>query len=405
MIARVNYNNFKYEENIHTSNRMICDSDLDKSEINNKNKYDTNIIKIYNLRKNTNQNENNNNLDNNIVINNVNNNNSNNDSDNENNNGDNDGNNNEENENKKRQYFKFIEKLKNNNDFIFIKDYLEQKTDENNKRYMNWLKNLYIKLKCNNNKNNINKIILKYKTEISYDPKRFKEIINNFFECSNPECKSITYLTNQLKTNFKNLPDLYLEEYIYGRVSITNYEKIRCPLCLKYKCKYCKRLSTLKSSLCCPFQAFKACYETNVYGYGDYIFWCLGLYTPIVRVCFFGFMTNFPFYRALTRTHQLLQSKEKILQKINSGMTASKACESYQIMLKDKHHFYYNIVHLAGSLIWTVPFVILFEVILILFMLISFCINKPFFKKFLNCYYLFCLTPGLRNRAGHIVEK
>ena len=122
---------------------------------------------------------------------------------------------------------------------------------------------------------------------------------------------------------------------------------MRCPLCLMYKCKYCKSLSKLKSSFCCPFQAYKSCYETEVEDYDYFDCWAMiGLYAPIIRVWHFGFMTNFPFYRGITKKNKLEQSLYDILHKISSGIIAGKACGINQRNLEFKYLLMYNIFHI-----------------------------------------------------------
>ena len=116
-------------------------------------------------------------------------------------------------------------------------------------------------------------------------------------------------------------------------------------------------------------------------------------------------MTNFPFFRALTKTHKLSQSKDDILRKMISGIKAGKACDLYQINLKRNHQFYLNIFHISGSIIWAFAFALFFEELLLLFMVINYILKKSFYRKFWNCYYLFSFTPGLREINGYLIEK
>ena len=116
-------------------------------------------------------------------------------------------------------------------------------------------------------------------------------------------------------------------------------------------------------------------------------------------------MTNFPFFRALTKTHKLSQSKDDILRKMISGIKAGQACDLYQINLKRNHHVFLNIFHISGSIIWTFAFAVFFEELLLLFMVISYIFKNSSYKKFWNCYYLFSFTPGLRKISGYLIEK
>ena len=116
-------------------------------------------------------------------------------------------------------------------------------------------------------------------------------------------------------------------------------------------------------------------------------------------------MTNFPFFRGLTKTHKLIQSKNGILRKMNSGINAGKACGLYQINLNRNHLFYLNIFHISGSILWTFAYVLFFEEIFIIIMSLSFILKKQFYIKFWNCYYLFSMIPGLIERYGYIIEK
>ena len=391
-------------EEINSTFRFISDSDLDKDSENKNSKI--NEINQKNIKKNNHLNNENNihihNEINNVFIYNNNNN------INYNNN-----NNNSDNtidiseylyiKNEKMNIHKeLVQELKKEN-FIFEKEFPELKVNENNKKYVYWLRNIYLKKNSVYN-NNYNKLKINIKYEIPDYPKLLEEIKDNLFFCCNPKCKSIIYLSKKLYNKFKNIPDIYLEEKLIDGVIITGYEKKRCPLCLIYKCKFCKRFSTLKSSLCCPFQAYKACYETNVIKYeAPYI--KLSVKTPLLRVWYLGFMTNFPFFRSLTKTHKLIQKKNDILRKIDSGMIAGKACGLYQINLNEDHWFFLNVFHISGSILWVFSYVLFFEEILLIFMAVSFILKGQYYRKFWNCYYLFSMTPGLRDIYGYIIEK
>ena len=109
----------KYELSLNSENRILYNSDLDKSDSNQNNKEDDkNIIRIYNLKK---EEDNNKNEIDKISI------------------------NSDYNDEYEFQY-KLIEELKNN-EFIFIKDFPEETINENNKKYINWLYMIYNKNK------------------------------------------------------------------------------------------------------------------------------------------------------------------------------------------------------------------------------------------------------------------
>ena len=84
----------------------------------------------------------------------------------------------------------FIQKLKSNS-FIFIKDYLNQKTDENNLKYLKWLQSLYKKIYFTNDEKPLIKIKVRSKCKVSDYQAIYKQLKNNLFTCINPECKSI----------------------------------------------------------------------------------------------------------------------------------------------------------------------------------------------------------------------
>ena len=148
---------------------------------------------------------------------------------------DNDNNNNNE---AKIQNRKLIKELKSNN-YIFIKDYSDQIVDENNISYASWLKNLYIKMNFSYNIEKAkNPMISKHKIETPEFPKLKEKIEKKLFFCLNPQCNCIIYMNKAQKNKFHEIKDLIFSEEIND---IDNYLKERCPLCLKYKCKYCHR--------------------------------------------------------------------------------------------------------------------------------------------------------------------
>ena len=104
-----------------------------------------------------------------------------------------------------------------------MKDYFEQKFNQNNLKYIHWLQNIYLKINsCNNN---YNKLKLNIKYEIPDYPQLLEEFKENLFFCNNPNCKSIIYLSKNLYNKYKKIPDVYLEENLSDGVIITGYEK------------------------------------------------------------------------------------------------------------------------------------------------------------------------------------
>ena len=153
---------YKYELNLNSKNRILYNSDLDKSDSNQNNKEDDkNIIRIYNLK---NIEDNNKNEIDKISI------------------------NSDYNDEYEFQY-KLIEELKNN-EFIFIKDFPEETINEKNKKYINWLYMIYIKNKDSNN-NNLNKLKINNKNEKEDYTELIKKLKNKLFFCINPKCKTI----------------------------------------------------------------------------------------------------------------------------------------------------------------------------------------------------------------------
>jgi hypothetical protein len=298
------------------------------------------------------------------------------------------------------KYYILVKLLKEE-ELIFIKDYYKQIMNKENKKYLYWLQKIFRKKYERNDINYLNRLNINNNIEIPDYPEIIKDLKNNLFECSNYKCKSIIYLSDSQKKIFNKMPDLYLENKF--SIFLTGYEKIRCPLCLKYKCKYCNKLSTLKSSLCCPFQAIKACYETKIDEYRIMIY-IIALYIPFVRVWFFCFMTNFPFFRALTRTNKLSKNLVDILRNMSNHQYIS--FWTYQSEFRRFGGLkIYNIFHISGSIFWTFSYGIILEEILFIFMVISFIFKKDIFIKFINCYYLFCFIPGLFKSSGNIVVK
>ena len=242
---------------------------------------------------------------------------------------------------------------------------------------------IYNKNKDSNN-NNLNKFKINNKNEKEEYTELIKKLKNKLFFCINPKCKSITYISDNLKNKFEELQNL--QDFNYRNNELNGQKKIRCPICLKYKCIYCNKLSTLKMSYCCPLQAFTTCYNSKKKK--SYCPYTMCIYTPIIRVWYFGFMFSFPFFRTLTKPGKLLLNREKITDenvRENFGLYCTKTeFGEFDLM---------NSIHIAGSMIWTFAYTIIFEEILILFMIICFIFRKNNFRKFLDCFYLFALMP------------
>ena len=275
---------FKGEDNINTSQRVFSNSDLDKSENISKDKEENKNIIIYDIKVNNNKNENevdNDNIEDDDIS--------------------------EEEKKNKVFHYKFIQELKNDG-FIFIKDFPEQMTNENNKDYANWLIMIYknIFIKDSKDKNKINNLKINNKFEIPDFSEIFKNLKDDLFFCINPECKSIIYISKKYKDKFNIIQNLYLEDYDYEYKTLNGQQKIRCPLCLKYKCIYCNKLSTIKYSLCCPIQSFKTCSESKKKDNMQDKFILLLMIIPLLRVGYFGYMISFPLFRTLTKPNKLL---------------------------------------------------------------------------------------------------
>ena len=196
-IYSLNLIKIKDGEDLSTTNRIINNSDIDisnnNSQINKISQNKENNYIIYNISNQLeNNNENNYNENINNEINNENNENNDNEANSENN----------EIEDEKI-HFELIKELKNDK-FIYIKDYLEQEANKNNTKYVFWLQKIYIKIKSyKENKDFINKLKIRNKYEIPEYSELINKLKNNLFECSNPKCKSIIYLTDKSKIKLK----------------------------------------------------------------------------------------------------------------------------------------------------------------------------------------------------------
>ena len=288
----------------------------------------------------------------------------------------------------------FIEELKNKK-YIFIKDYIDQEINEENIKFMNWLKIIYKNIYFLKNNNNLKKISTNNIINIPNNKELFLKMKSYLFICINPKCKSIIYLSEKEQDKFKQIQNLYLMDYDYNYQKINGYEKMRCPICLKYKCKYCNKLSTLKGTFCCISQAFKACYDSKISEYFSFFDFQFYMYTPFVRIWFFSFMFSYPLFRLLTKPNNLLQSKKEIQIKRDLGMHLKESLGLYtkKFECNCRDFELINIFHISGSILWTFPYMILFEIILTLFMIICLIFNKKHFLKFMHIFYLFQMLP------------
>jgi len=119
----------------------------------------------------------------------------------------------------------------------------------------------------------------------------------------------------------------------------------------------------------------------------------LGMYTPLVRVWYFGYMISFPFFRTLTKPNKLLQTKKEIRRKISSGIEEREAYGLYAKKFEWCQFDLMNVFHNTGSIIWAFPYAIFFEEVLILFVLFCFILNKNYYKIFLRCFYFLNYIP------------
>jgi hypothetical protein len=281
-----------------------------------------------------------------------------------------------------------------NNKFIFIKNYVDEKINENNKRYVSWLQRIYTQIQYTNNCH-LKKICFKFKSVLLSYSQLFEAVKDNLFVCTNPECKSIIYLSQKHKEKLDEIKNIELIGNAYKYYYHLEYKKTRCPLCLKYKCIYCNSSSSLKSSLCCVRQHFMCCYYADIF---EYLYpLAYSIYFPIIRVWFISFVANFLFFRDITKKCKLLETPQNMKRMANSGERIMKSVGMYGGCKNRIYHFFYNIFHIVGGIIWALAYIIFFESVLILFMLISFSLNKKkFFMKIMHCLYLFNCIPGLR---------
>ena len=413
-----NIENIQNEE-IKTSNRIFSNSDLELefSNINNINSADELNNNNHENNGNNNQiNNNNNDNDNNINNNNINDNNNNNNNINNNNINNNNINNindimdilldimlNENIENQEIDMNKILNSDLINeliiDKFIFRKDYYNQKIDENNKLYVSWLKKIYISNFYNQSGQNI--LIRNKKIEVPDYPILKKNIEDKLFFCLNPQCNSIIYMTDEQKNKLDNISDLI---YYEGHYKIRSYEKVRCPLCLKYKCIYCNKISTLLNSNCCIRQLQNACAKYNIYFSEYYNLFKIMIFVPIIRSLYIACMINFEYFRALTMKDKLMQSKKRISIMIQNNIPSNIISGTYQSKFKRNSMIIISLLNIFGSICWALPYILFLELLFSFTMFLGFCTKNKFFKYKMKIYYLLAFIPGLRRRAnGEII--
>lgn len=310
-------------------------------------------------------------------------------------------NNNAENMKKDRKSIMQLNKELINNNFIFLKDYYEQKLDENNKLYVSWLENLYIKLKKEKKNLKNNTLNIKQKIEIPDFSIVKAEIENKLFFCSNPQCNSIVYMTENQKKKFNQTNNLF---YFDTYQNAYMYNKDKCPICLRYKCIYCNKSSTFFNANCCIQQIQNASENTDFPCCEFYcVFWPF-LYIPILRSFYFANMINFELFRGLTLEKKLLQNKRNIKEMIQLNNSSEKVFGTYQSKFGRKYMIFIGLFNILGSICWTIPFLLFIEIILIVLMFIGFFSKDiSLFKRIINKYYLLAFTPGLRrNKEGRL---
>ena len=280
-----------------------------------------------------------------------------------------------------------------NDKFIFRKDYFNQKIDVNNKLYVSWLKKIYVSIFYNNSDKNM--LIPNKRIEVPEYPMLKKKIEDKLFFCLNPQCNSIIYMTNKQKDKLGRIKDLIYYEDYYKKLS---YSKERCPLCLKYKCIYCNKTSTLLNSNCCIKQLQNACEKYNIHFSDYYKLFKIMLFVPIIRSFYISCMINFEYFRALTLENKLMQSKKSISNMIQINIPSNIISGTYQSKFKKSSLIIISLLNIFGSICWTIPFIVFLELLFIVTMLLGCCTKNNFFKHKMNLYYLLAFIPGLRRR-------
>jgi hypothetical protein len=316
-------------------------------------------------------------------------------------------------EKKRDSYTSLIDNLIINN-YIFKKDYYGQKIDKNNTLYRSWFIKLYKKIYSKESLN-----IDESLSDMQKSPKiKYLEIINtkvdfnamrksllemSLFFCDNPECNAIVYMNNEQKKLFGRIRHHLYDE---GFELISGYYKVRCPLCLTYRCIYCKRISTFLNANCCIAQLTYACMnpKNHIYLRHYYCIFKLVIFFPIIRVCYIATMINFQLFRAISLENKLLHNGQKISEIINSQTQSSdKIFGTYQSKFRRISMIIISLLNIIGSICWALPYVFFCEIFLIIIMfLYLFSINDKFLQL-MNLFYLLAFAPGLRrNIFGHI---
>ena len=113
---------------------------------------------------------------------------------------------------------------------------------------------------------------------------------------------------------------------------------------------------------------------------------------------------NFPFYSGLTKTNNLLIEKREIKRKIDLGISAGIVCGVYESLIKKNYYLYFHFFHILGSSLWIIPYLIFFELILLIFSLIDKILKKNNYKKLIDCFHLFMFIPGINHKRGNLIE-
>ena len=380
-------NNSQDENNLGRSDRIILNSDLDISmssnsnhQINKRNKSkkinNNNIQNNSNAEDNNDNNNNNANNDNyNIYINNIN------------------------------LYKKKLTKMLKNENFVFFREYYNQKLDENNDKYISWLKELYIKIyHPNERKLGLDlKNLANQKIEIPDYLVLKEKIENKLIYCMNPYCNCIAYMNRDQKGILRDIKNIIFKEeswFYKGK-----YKKTRCPICLKYTCNFCNRSSTLLNANCCYRQLITA-YGEEDGGICDYysIFCCLFLW-PIIRVFYMACLINFSLFRGITRKDKLLQSIENISRMTSNGMHSDVIFAPYQSKFKKVPMIIIGLLNIFGSILWAFPYFLYIEIFLNVGIFTCCCVEKYCLCLMItNYFYLLAFIPGLRkNETGKIL--
>ena len=301
----------------------------------------------------------------------------------------------ENNDEIKRKIMKLLSKLKCNN-YIFIKDYPGQNI-ENNPLYLKWLKNIYIKNKINENKteNNYikNQINQKFTPPDEISQLLTKDISKKIFQCKNPKCKSLVYIPNDVFYLLRNIPNLLFDT---NDESLENFNKKRCPICLKYQCNFCGKTSTFLNAFCCPLQLIYSCgFSETGYYYGVFRF---VFFLPFIKIAYFACLINFALFRGLVRKKYLLQSVKEVKEKINThiNIPSGEVYGVYQARFDGKMSFFIGLINILCGVCWCVPYVIICEVLFDIQFIVRLIMRRECENEVLNFFYFIAFLPGLR---------